>query len=438
MAFSLAMTPSAGGFGRYLLRERLVATATFEVFRAVLRDAPTGRSYSLKRMLPTSGEGSVLTRQLAGVGRRLTTLAHANLVQVVDCGQIDGAVYIVTELVDGLDLGRWRKLGRDQGVRVDLAATLYTIAQVARGLGHGHASSGEGAVHGHLSPSSILIARDGDVKLTGFGLAATSMDKTDPCQPALELGYFAPEQLAGERADARSDVFSLGLIAYELLTGALPFDVTDPVALARDVMERDIPKPSTKLKGLPADVDQVVCAMLARDRSLRYQSASDVARDLEQVLAQWSIRFDRAQLADFLTRIRTEASSSSATLTALTPEPEPEALPPPPKQRLVDSDADLPALGFVSVDMEPIELTPAMRISVPTSAKMAPVPAARRLPRGLAALILVAVGLWTSAIVSLVSARRLPKPATATTSATMTTATPMTKSSAFVVQTQKK
>ena len=403
---------AAGGFGRYQLRERLAVTSTFEVFRAQLREG--GReSYSLKRLLPTSEEGSALTRQLAGVGRQLMELRHENLVQVVDCGQIDGTAFVVTELIDGLDLARWRKLGRAQGVRVDLAATLYVIAQVARGLGYGHARAREdaGAVHGHLSPASIVIGRAGQVKLAGFGLAATSIDETDPGERTVELGYFAPERLAGERVDAGSDLFSLGLVLYELLTGALPFDVSDPVALARNVMSQDIPKPSTKLCGLPADVDEIVCRLLSRDRSLRYRSATDVACALEEVLSR-SIYFDRAQLAALLSRIQPDTGLSSPMLTALTPESEleAEALPPPPKPNAIDSELPVVELFPLRMERAPIEQTPPMHSALPlqspklTSSK-------RRLPPGLTALIVVAAGLWTSALWSLVSAHSLPKPA---------------------------
>ena len=265
--------------GRYHMVERIAAGGMGEVFRA--HDAVLAREVAIK----------VLHRSLAGdpaffdrfrrEARAAAGLAHPNIVAVYDWGAVDGVYYMVMEYVRGPSV---RHLLNEQG-RMEPAQAAEILRQTLLALGHAHH---EGFVHRDMKPENLLVTREGVVKVADFGLARAYADGRVTQAGAVTgtVQYLAPEQIRGEPADPRSDLYSLGIVAYELLTGKLPFTGETAMAIAYKHLSDRVPPPSSILPDLPDELDGFVAAATDRDRELRPESADVMRMDLDALSAQ--------------------------------------------------------------------------------------------------------------------------------------------------------
>jgi serine/threonine-protein kinase len=203
------------------------------------------------------------------------------VVRVLDVNEEGGAPYIVMEFVDGVDLSA---LLKEHGA-LDGIAALRALAQVAEGLAHAHA---EGIVHRDIKPHNIFASRDGRVKLGDFGLARPVDQATELTVAGAALGtsyYMSPEQAEGREVDQRSDIYSLGVTAWHLLTGEPPYTGTTPVSIAVQHVNKDMPYERAKFGHLPDAAVYLLISMTARDAAKRPQ-AREVCERLQQVLVQ--------------------------------------------------------------------------------------------------------------------------------------------------------
>ena len=245
-----------------------------EVYRA--HDTRLGRDVAIK-ILPPEFAGDASRRQRFTLeARAVAALNHPNIVAIHDVGDS----YIVTELVDGESL---------KGMKLGVRRALEVAVQIADGLASAHAA---GITHRDLKPSNIMLNRDGRVKILDFGLAkvaashsvtvATDETVTSATEPGLvvgSVGYMSPEQVRGRPVDHRSDIFSFGLILYELLTGRRAFTGDTPVEVMTLILRQDAPElPET----VPEGVRQIVAHCLEKDPVGRFQSAKDLAFALSQ------------------------------------------------------------------------------------------------------------------------------------------------------------
>src|SRR6185503_20007366 len=204
-------------------------------------------------------------------------LNHPNIVTVYDAGKAGDVVYMAMEYIQGVELRTLFTEVTPMGV----AQALSIAAQVAEGLGYAHQA---GVVHRDIKPANIMVVAEGPVKITDFGIARMRAS-ADLTQTGVMLGspkYMSPEQVIGKRADHRSDVFSLGVILYEMLTGAAPFSGENVTALMYQIVNFAPPAPSTVNPQVPEMLDFVVAKMLAKPLEDRYQDAREVARDLRE------------------------------------------------------------------------------------------------------------------------------------------------------------
>jgi eukaryotic-like serine/threonine-protein kinase len=210
--------------------------------------------------------------------RTAAKLDHPNIVRVLDVNEHEGTPYIVMEFVDGTDLSALlKKHGPLQGM-----AALKVIAQVADGLAHAHA---QGIVHRDIKPHNIFVSKDGRVKLGDFGLARAVEQTTELTMPGAAVGtahYMSPEQSNGAEIDQRSDIYSLGVTAYNLVTGAPPYTGTTPVSIAVQHVNRDVPYDREKFGHLPDAAVYLLISMTARD-SGRRPGAVEVHERLVQI-----------------------------------------------------------------------------------------------------------------------------------------------------------
>jgi eukaryotic-like serine/threonine-protein kinase len=264
--------------GRYHVVDRIAAGGMGEVFRA--RDAVLDREVAIK----------VLHRQLAGdVGfverfrreaRAAASLSHPNIVAVHDWGAVDGIYYMVMEFVRGQSA---RDVLNAEGVLAPAQAA-DVLLQTLSALDHAHS---QGIVHRDIKPENVMLTRDGVVKVADFGLARAYADAqiTEAGTVTGTVQYLSPEQLEGEPADPRTDLYALGIVGYELLTGRLPFQGETPMAIAYKHIHGRVPAPSARNPAVPKGLDGWVASMTEKQRELRPESAAEARRDLEHEAA---------------------------------------------------------------------------------------------------------------------------------------------------------
>ena len=253
--------------------DRIAAGGMGEVFRA--HDAVLERDVAIK----------VLHRQLAGdrgfverfrrEARAAASLSYPNIVGVHDWGAVDGIYYMVMEYVRGLSA---RDVLNAEGVLAP-AQAVDVLLQTLLALDHAHR---RGIVHRDVKPENIMITREGVVKVADFGLARAYADAqiTEVGTVTGTVQYLAPEQLQGEPADPRTDLYALGIVAFELLTGRLPFTGETPMAIAYKHVNERIPTPSSRNAAVPKVLDGWVASMTEKQRELRPESAAEARRDL--------------------------------------------------------------------------------------------------------------------------------------------------------------
>ena len=259
--------------GRYHITERIAAGGMGEVYRA--QDAVLAREVAIK----------VLHRSLAGdqgfvdrfrrEARAAATLNHPNIVTVFDWGAVDGVYYMVMEYVHGRSV---REILNARGALAPAQAAAV-LDQTLAALDHAHA---KGIVHRDLKPENILITTEGVVKLTDLGLARAFADAKNTRAGAVTgtVQYLAPEQIRGEPADPRSDLYSLGIVGFELLTDTLPFTGETPMAIAYKHLSDRVPAPSSVAATVPTAFDGFIASATDPDREMRPESAAAMRRDL--------------------------------------------------------------------------------------------------------------------------------------------------------------
>jgi serine/threonine-protein kinase len=204
-------------------------------------------------------------------------LNHPNIVTIHDVGKAGEVVYMAMEYIEGVELRSL--IGEGRPLRVTQALSI--AAQVAEGLAYAHQ---RGVVHRDIKPANIMVVANGPVKITDFGIARMR-GAGDLTQTGMLLGspkYMSPEQVIGKRADHRSDIFSLGVILYEMLCGAAPFNGENVTALMYQIVNFVPPAPSSVNEAVPELLDYIVAKMIAKPLEERYQDAAEVARDLRE------------------------------------------------------------------------------------------------------------------------------------------------------------
>ena len=290
--------------GPYEIVSPLGAGGMGEVYRA--RDARLGRDVAIK-VLPTSfSSDSDRLRRFEQEARAAGALNHANILAIYDIGTHEGSPFLVTELLDGETLRE-----RLQSGPLPLRKAVDVGVQVARGISAAHE---KGIVHRDLKPANLFLTTDGRVKILDFGLAKLKQPEdtgaaetqartktvdaeTEPGMVLGTVGYMSPEQVRGKPADARSDIFSLGTILYEMLSGERPFQRDSSADTMAAILKEDPPELSNEGRKIPPEVERIVRHCLEKDPAERFQSARDLAFDLESLSGISTISTKRGPVA---------------------------------------------------------------------------------------------------------------------------------------------
>ena len=314
-------------FGRYRLLERLGQGGMAEVFKA--------KSYGvegfekvvvIKRILPELAESDQFVEMFIHEAKLAVRLSHANVVQVFDLGLAPGTVtggmpsadayYMAMEYVSGLDLATLLARCRRQSVQIPVEMAVYVAAEVAKGLDHAHRRRDEqnqplNIVHLDVSPQNVLLSLEGEVKVTDFGIAKARgvLEPTDACDTRArqlkgKFGYMSPEHVEGEAVDARSDLFSLGTVLYEMLAGVNPFSAPTSFETLRRVSMAEYPPVELLRPEVPPELVALLKVAMAPKAEGRFADAGRMYEALLAFLYSQGRRFSAHDLAHFLGKFR--------------------------------------------------------------------------------------------------------------------------------------
>jgi eukaryotic-like serine/threonine-protein kinase len=383
---------AAEEFGPYLVYEQLGIGGMATVHRAETTGiAGFRRPVALKRMLPHVAANDDLVRSFVREARLASHLRHANVAQTYDLGKVGDIYFIAMELVLGRTLRDILRLCSKTGERIPIPIALNILNQVCDALDYAHNlsdDSGEalGIIHRDVSPSNVIVAEGGVVKLIDFGIAKASAAGMQTMSGTIKgkFGYMAPEYLAG-KIDARADLFALGVIAHELLTGRPLFQGRDDMDTLFRVKQMTIESPRKWNPEIPEEIESIVMTALDRDPDARWQRAAAMRvalttetkrlglAVLDQQVAGWVERIFVDALGDVGTPAPTRVLGTSPSISASSTDEDSVVI-----ERVIDRAGTSPGHGNARDDADEMLRTRMRETSRPPARQSAP-PAQRTL-----------------------------------------------------------
>jgi len=295
-------------FGKYYLLERISIGGMAEVFRAKAFGVEGfERLVAVKRILPNIAEDKEFIRMFIEEAKLSVQLNHANIAQIFDLGVVEGSYYIALEHVHGRDLRVLFERCRQLGEAMPIAQACFIAMKVCEGLDYAHNKRDQGGrelslVHRDVSPQNILVSFEGEVKLIDFGIAKAAGTGAGGQAPILKgkFGYMSPEQVRGVEIDRRSDVFSCGVVLYELLTGERLFVGESDFDTLEKVRNVEILPPSTYNRRIPDELERIVLKALSKDAEERYPNAIDLHDELQAFVYTAGEFYSRKDLAGWM------------------------------------------------------------------------------------------------------------------------------------------
>lgn len=280
--------------GRYEILEVLGTGGMAVVYKA--RCHRLNRLVAIKILKDEFAADEEFRRRFHAEGEAVAMLSHPNIVQVYDVSTSDSANFIVMELIDGISLKQYME---NKGV-LNWKETLHFSMQIAKGLEHAHS---RGIVHRDIKPHNIMVLKNGSVKVMDFGIARVMNKSNTLTKEALgSVHYISPEQAKGGHTDNRSDIYSLGVVMYEMMAGRPPYDGESAVSVAIQHINGGAPLPSSFNPNIPAGLEQIIMKAMALEIRDRYVSATEMLQDMEEFRKNPAIEFAYHTLMDSATR----------------------------------------------------------------------------------------------------------------------------------------
>ena len=277
---------------RYEILELIGSGGMANVYKA--RCHRLNRLVAIKILKSDLADNADFRRRFRDESRAVAQLSHANIVSVYDVSTSGETEYIVMELIDGITLKQYM----ERRGRMDWRESLHFISQIMRGLSHAHS---RGIIHRDIKPQNIMVLRDGSVKVADFGIACLANASQTLTQEALgSVHYISPEQARGDRIDARSDIYSAGVVLYEMLTGRLPFEGDSAVSVAIQHLSSVPLAPRDIDPSIPEPLELICMKAMNSDPDKRYPTADAMLEDLEKFRKDPTVDMDyiRKELAE--------------------------------------------------------------------------------------------------------------------------------------------
>ncbi|MGC9044157.1 MAG: serine/threonine protein kinase, partial [Myxococcota bacterium] len=298
-------------FGKFEIITRLATGGMAEIFLAKqVGIEGFQKLIVIKRILPHLSSDKEFVNMFLDEARMAAQLNHPNIVQIYDLGVIEGSYFIAMEYIDGVDISSILKKGREKKNFLRLGWILKIISQVCEGLYYAHTlkdSNGIplGLIHRDITPENLLVSFAGSVKITDFGIARARGRSTSTTSGTLKgkFPYMSYEMVKGMEIDARSDIFSLGIVMWEMLTYRRLFKRDTEVASINAILNEEIPSPKKYFKNLPDGVEKIVMKALERDRDKRFQTAREMGNAIEDFISQKRVTVRISDLSDYLTEL---------------------------------------------------------------------------------------------------------------------------------------
>jgi eukaryotic-like serine/threonine-protein kinase len=300
--------PVGAQIGKYIVRRKLAEGGMAEIYLATSQGAEGfEKEVVIKRVRSFLASDPSFVDMFIAEARLASRLNHANVVQIFDFEKHEDTYYLAMEYVRGCTLSDLRRKCKDLLEPMPPVLVAHIGAEVARGLHYAHRLKVNGEplflVHRDVTPHNVLISFDGAVKLTDFGIAKAGNKLTSPGMLKGKFAYMSPEQSRGENVDARTDVFALGIVLWEMLTGGRLFDGESELAVLRAVQQSGIPHPARISPDIPQELDAVVMKALERELEARYQTAGELERALVQCVLNHAQSPDDTDVAAFVRRV---------------------------------------------------------------------------------------------------------------------------------------
>ena len=327
-------------FGPYVLLEKIATGGMAEVWKA-RKSGEEGfqKIVAIKKILPHLSDNQEFIEMFIDEAKLAAQLNHNNIIHIYDLGKIGSSYYIAMEYVDGYDLKTIVKRGQEKDHPLGVELSLFIASRLASALDYAHRKRDfnqveMGLVHRDVSPQNVLISQDGDVKLCDFGIAkaATKASHTQIGALKGKLQYMSPEQASGKPIDRRSDIFAVAAVLFEMLTGRKLFSGDSEMSILEQVREARVTPPSQWNDEVTPEIDAIVAKGLQKDPAQRYQTAGDMAKDIEGVLYSLRPTPTSADLAIYMHRLSApEPVTAPAHVEApVVVPPAPIVAPPPP------------------------------------------------------------------------------------------------------------
>jgi serine/threonine protein kinase len=272
------------------------------------------KKVAIKRILPGLIKDQRFVRMFLDEARLSLRLNHANIVSVFDLGESESTYFIVMDFVHGTNLKTLLEYQAKRGGMMPVSLTVFILNEILKGLSYAHklpdAETGRplGVIHRDISPPNILISWNGEVKLTDFGLAkaTTQLESTDPGVVKGKYSYLSPEAARAEEIDARADLFAVGILGFEMLTGRRLFRGKNDYQTIALVRACEVPSPRSYNPQIPEELERVLMTALDKDINKRYQSADDFAEALIGFLFSTRLKVSARDLIEFCRPVREE------------------------------------------------------------------------------------------------------------------------------------
>jgi eukaryotic-like serine/threonine-protein kinase len=319
-------------FGKYQLLERIAVGGMAEIFLARQTEG-SEKTLVIKRIRPHLSRQTAFVKMFLNEAKLAAQLNHRNVVQIYDLGKIGESYFIAMEHIRGRDMRRIIPKADAQGIPFPMVYALKIASSVCEGLYYAHQKhdlygNPLSIVHRDITPENVMVSFDGVVKILDFGIAkaAGQIEQSRGGEIKGKLSYMSPEQCMGLPLDQRSDLFSLGAVLYEWVTGYQLFTGDSEVAILKSISEGKIYSPSYFKADIPDAVEAILMRALEKDRDKRYQTAWDLQSDVDKLLAEYDFIPTSLHLANFLRQVFHDELSDEEKKIALPPAEQEELL----------------------------------------------------------------------------------------------------------------